>query len=524
LPAPDRTEAPFPIENWQVRKPPVRSSRGVVAAQNRHAAEVGASVLRNGGNAVDAAVATGFALSVVEPWMSGLGGGGYMMIYKADERRVHAIDFSMIAPMDLDPSAYPLSGGTQDDDLFGWPAVKESRNVLGPLSIAAPGSVDGFGLALQTFGTLSWADAIAPSIELARRGLPVDWWTTLRVAWEAPALNAFDQARATYLPNGLPPTPGNSPTTYLRLGALSDTLQRLATKGPREFYEGEIAETLIRDVQAAGGVLTKTDLESYKAQPIDTSAIARNGAEIHLLKGLNAGPTFQRALGELPAIPRGKPGTAAYLGYAESLSLAYTERLAIMGHDGDTAGQASTTHFSVADAAGNLVACTNTLLSLFGSKIISPDTGVLLNNGVMWFDPRPGRPNSIAPGQRPLSNMCPAIVTRDSAPWFALGASGGRRILPAVYQMVSFLVDCGLSLEEAIHHPRVNVDGSGRVQIDRRLPKDVVAAISGPLEADVVEALLVPNYFANPVIALRDGEDCMGAAQIPSPVAAAVGA
>jgi len=514
---------PVPIENWQIRKPPVRSARGVVAAQNRRAAEVGASVLEGGGNAIDAAVATGFALSVVEPWMSGLGGGGYMMIYKADERRVYAIDFGMISPRNLDPAAFPLSEGKQDDDLFGWPAVQEDRNVLGPLSIATPGSVDGFGLALESFGSLSWADAIAPSIDLARKGLPVDWWTTLRISWEAPGLRAFDQTRDTYLPDGLPPTPGNSATAYLGLGALADTLKHLAEAGPRAFYEGDLAETLVRDVQAAGSVLTLEDLKSYRAQHTQTTAAARNGAEIHLLRGLNAGPTFLRALNELPAIAPGHPDAAAYLGYAETLTRAYAERLNTLGHDGDTAGQGCTSHFSVADSDGNLVACTNTLLSIFGSKILSPGTGVLLNNGVMWFDPRPGRPNSIAPGQRPLSNMCPVIVTRESAPWFAVGASGGRRILPAVYQIVSFLVDCGLSLEDAVHCPRINADGSGKVQIDRRLEAETADAIGSVLDTEVVQALLMPNFFANPVIALHDGTGCQGAAQIPSPVAAAVG-
>ena len=126
------------IEQWQIAKPVARSRKGVVAAQNARAAEVGVEVLRAGGNAVDAAVAAGFALGVVEPWMSGLGGGGYMLVYLAAEGRVHVVDFSMVAPRALDPSAFPLAGGGRDDDLFGWPAVEGDRNVAGPLSIATP--------------------------------------------------------------------------------------------------------------------------------------------------------------------------------------------------------------------------------------------------------------------------------------------------------------------------------------------------------------------------------------------------
>ncbi len=206
------------------------------------------------------------------------------------------------------------------------------------------------------------------------------------------------------------------------------------------------------------------------------------------------------------------------------MSAAYRHRLEHLGHDGDRAGQASTTHISVADRAGNLVALTNTLLSPFGAKVISPRTGILLNNGIMWFDPRPGRPNSIAPAARPLSNMCPLIATREGAPWFALGASGGRRILAAVVQMASFLVDCGMTLEAAAHQPRINVDGGKSVELDPRLGELVAARIAQDLPVQPVEAMLAPNHYANPLVALRDGGICMGAAQVLSPASGAVAA
>ena len=199
-----------------------------------------------------------------------------------------------------------------------------------------------------------------------------------------------------------------------------------------------------------------------------------------------------------------------------------------MGHDGDRgdgcAGQASTTHISVADRDGNIVALTNTLLSLFGSKLLSPSTGILLNNGIMWFDPAPGRPNSIAPGQRPLSNMCPLVATRDGAPWFALGGSGGRRILPAVFQMMLFLVDCGLSPDEAVRQPRLNIDGGEAVEVDPRLGEVVFDAVAADGPAKKVEALVSPNHYANPLLAGREGGAAFGAAQLRSPVAGAVGA
>ncbi len=511
-----------PLEQWQITKPAVRSDQGVVAAQNAQAAAVGAEVLRSGGNAVDAAVATAFALSVLEPWMSGLGGGGYMLVYLAAERRVHAVDFAMIAPRALDPAAFPLVGGGRDRDLFGWPAVEGERNVAGPLAIAAPGAVDGFGLALERFGTLSWREAIGPAIALARQGHPVDWWTTLKVAAEAASLTRHEAARSVYLPNGLPPIAAESGKAHLDMGALPETLERLATAGRRDFYEGELADRLAADLQAAGSVLARDDLAGYRAQIVQPLAIERAGATIHLLPGLSAGPTFADALARLPAIGHGAPDPGAYAGYAEALAAAIAKRLETMGHDGDTAGQGSTTHISVIDRAGNMVACTNTLLSLFGSKVLLPGSGVLMNNGIMWFDPRPGRPNSIAPGVRPLSNMCPVVVTRESAPWFALGASGGRRILPAVFQLVSFLVDSGLSLDEAMHQPRLNVDGSDTVEADLRLPSETIEAIAARLPVTAVEARVSPNWFANPQVVLRDGASCLGAATVRSPAAAAV--
>lgn len=512
------------IEHWTVTKPVVRGPNGVVAAQSARAAEVGAEMLRAGGNAVDAAVATAFALSVAEPWMSGLGGGGYMLVYVAAEQRVHAVDFAMVAPAKLDPAAFPLLPGSTDDDLFGWPSVEGERNVVGPLAVAVPGAVDGLGLALERFGTISWQTALEPAIALARRGHAVDWWTTLKVAGEARGLARFPAARAVYLPDGLPPVSLELGATHLDLGALPDTLERLAAAGRRDFYEGALAHDLVTDLRAEGGVLSAADLATYRARLTDPLVVARAGAEIHLLDGLNAGPTFADALSRLPAIPAGAPGPDAYAAYGEALSSAYVARLARLGHGAEAAGQGTTTHISVIDRAGNMVACTNTLLSVFGAKVLLPATGVLMNNGVMWFDPRPGRPNSIAPGARPLSNICPVVITRAGAPAFALGASGGRRILPAVFQLASFLLDCGLDLDDAVHRPRLNIDGSREVEVDRRLPQAVFDAVAARVPAKHVEAVLAPNHFANPLIVGRDGAECLGAAQVPSPVAAAIAA
>jgi gamma-glutamyltranspeptidase/glutathione hydrolase len=515
------------IEQWRIEKPVVRSAGGVVAAQNARAARVGAGILRDGGNAVDAAVATAFALGVVEPWMSGLGGCGYLLSYRSETADVAAVDFGTAAPRALDVRAFALeSGATTDSDLFGWPRVADDRNVHGPLSIGLPGTVAGLALAHRRFGRLPWRELLQPAIELARLGHQVDWWSTLRIAGEAAALRSYAAAASIYLPNGLPPVGLADGSLALDLGALAGTLERLATAGAQDFYEGEIAQALADDVAAAGGWLSAGDLADYRATVGAPQTLRRGGAEIHLLGGLNAGPTFAAALAQLPALPAGAPGPEGFTALAQALWAAYQDRLARLGHDGDPAGQgagqASTTQVSVADREGNLATLTNTLLSLFGSKVLSPSTGILLNNGVMWFDPTPGRPNSIAAGQRPLSNMCPLLVTRGGAPWFALGASGGRRILPAVFQLTAFLVDCGLSPDEAVSHPRLNVDGAPFVEADPCLGREIITAVAAALPLREVEALVSPNHYANPLIAGWEGDIAFGAAQLRSPVSAAV--
>ena len=173
------------IENWRVEKPVTRSRQGMVASQARLAAEAGAGVMAAGGNAIDGAVATAMALSSAEPWMSGIGGIGFMVVYVAAERRAYAIDYGPIAARGIDPQRYPLSGKAASDDLFGWPGVVDDRNVKGYESIAVPGSVDGLGLAHEKFGKLAWADVLAPAIKLAEAGHRVDWWSTLNIAAEA---------------------------------------------------------------------------------------------------------------------------------------------------------------------------------------------------------------------------------------------------------------------------------------------------------------------------------------------------
>jgi gamma-glutamyltranspeptidase/glutathione hydrolase len=493
-------------QNWQVRKPPAPSRRGIVASQHRLAAEVGAETLAAGGNAVDAAVAAGFALAAIEPWNSGLGGIGYMLVYLAKEDRVHVVDFGPMSPRALDPADFPLSGGFAGD-LFSWPAVAEDRNVHGPLSFALPGEVDGLGLALERFGTRTLAAVLQPAIELAEEGIAVDWYLTLKVATLAGELARYGVTRDIWLPAGMPPvTPPDAPLRRLKLAGLADTLRRLSSAGRRDFYEGEIAAAIAKDIRAMGGVLGLEDLKQYRARITAPIECDYRGATIALAPRLTAGPSMAQALGRLAErrFDPGGPRADAFVAYAETLREAYAQRLRTMGDSTDERAPSSTTHLNAIDRDGNMVALTQTLLSVFGSKVVLPATGILMNNGVMWFDPRPGTPNSLAPAKRPLTNMCPVIARRGGKPWFAIGASGGRRIFPAVLQIASFLVDHGMSLEGAFHQPRIDVSGGERVGVDPRLPQDVKSELGGRFPVHPAELAVYPANFACPSAVLND--------------------
>ena len=481
---------------------------------------MGAKVLRAGGNAVDAAVATAFAIGTVEPWMSGLGGGGVMLVYSAAEDRVHGIDFTMVAPAALDTADYPLAEGA-GGDLFGWPAVVDDRNLRGALSIAVPGEVAGLAQALEHFGTRGWAESLAPAIGLAEQGMEADWYASLLIATAAGDLARDPVAAPTFLPDGVPPVSdwmGSAPC--LHLGRLAQTLRQLAAEGPQSFYSGDLARRVAADVQAAGGRLSVEDLGRYAVGEPDPVTTDFAGATVHAPAGLTAGPTLVQALEHLGATtPRpGAPGADHFVAYARALRAAYGDRLATMG-DGAPA-PSCTTHISVIDADGNMVALTQTLLSLFGSKVMLPETGILMNNGIMWFDPRPGGPNSIAPGRRPLSNMCPAIMT-GPASRVALGASGGRRILPAIFQIVAYLGECGMDLETAFHAPRIDVSGGDTVFCDRRLAPEILSALAAEFSVTPVTAGVYPVHFACPNAVQWQAERQSACAFIHSPWAQA---
>ncbi|MQX37852.1 gamma-glutamyltransferase family protein [Roseospira navarrensis] len=502
-----------------VRKPVVRSAEGgVVCAQHPAAAEAGARVLAEGGNAVDAAIAAGLCVGVAEPWMSGPGGGGLMIAHMAAEDRTVVVDGGMVAPAALDPAAFPVVSGPTDSDLFGWPPVAEGRNVTGGTSVAVPGLIDGYRLALETLGTRPWAELVAPAIAQAEAGLLIDPHCAVMIAAHARDLARFAGSVEAFLPDG-------GPFMDLRAGhrlpqdRLAETLRVLAREGPRALYEGTPAEAIVRAARATGGTLSMDDMARYRARLMEPLTMDYRGTTIAVAPELNGGPSILVALDALATMTCGgsqPPGPDAYAAYAQALRHAFLDRLARMGDADGRRGpppgvtgrgadpaEDCTSHISVVDRDGNLVALTQTLLSIFGSRVAAPDCGVLLNNGVYWFDPRPGRPNAIGPGRRPLCNYAPTLVLTHGG-GLALGAAGGRRIIGAITQLIAFLIDQGLSLDEAMHQPRLDISGLDGITADPRLcPEtlDALGALGSPVTLQPPEAF--PTWFGIAGVAQR---------------------
>jgi gamma-glutamyltranspeptidase/glutathione hydrolase len=506
-----------------VRKAVVATRGGIVAAQHRRAAEAGAEVLEAGGDAVDAAVATSFAIGVVEPWMSGPAAGGAMVVWRAEEAKAYAVDYGMRSPSALDPADYPLSGKGRNADLFPWPAVVDERNAQGATAVAVPGVVAGMGLAHERFGRLSWREVLRPAIGLAEEGLLVDWYSGLLMASVARGLAADRDAASMFLEDGQWPIIGQwTALTERRLDQKTHarTLREIADHGARAFYAGDLARALANDIRDKGGCLSERDLAAYRAHIVDALDVPYRGAHVYVAPGMTGGPTLARCLQLLAGVrlARGsQPEAQSYVAYARALDAAYKDRLQTMGDNEPPGSPSCTTHFSIVDRRGNLCAATQTLLSMFGSRVVSPSTGILLNNGLMWFDPEPGKPNSLGPGKRCLGNYCPAVGGMADGRTFALGASGGRKIIGTVLQIASFMIDHAQTLEQAFHQPRIDMSGGDQVIADRALDPSIVEALAAAFATETTRRTCFPYAFAVPAGVVREGEMNSGCTEIMSP-------
>lgn len=511
---------PVSHQTWAITKPQVQGAGGIVAAQHYEAAQIGADILAAGGNAMDAAIATALALSVAEPWLSGLGGGGFLL-HASAEGPVETLDFNLRAPMAADPGDYPLVGGT-GGDWFNWPKVEGDYNLIGPLSICVPGAVAGFAEALTRHGTLGWAEVLAPAIALAERGMRVDWFADLAFAIDTPGLSQNPAAAALYLDaSARKPDPTDPTAHLLPMPAKAAMLRRLAQAGPQDFYEGQIAADLLRDLTGAGSKITAADLTAYTPRWRAPASAPYRDRIVHTIPGLSGGPSLLATLASLAGHDLTQASEAQIATrHANAIRTAYETRLQTMGHA--AGAQDCTSHLSVVDRAGNMVALTNTLLSRFGAKFVAPSLGLTLNNGMMWFDPRPGQPNSIAPGAAPLANMAPVITTVGGTPDIAIGAAGGRQIFPALVQILSRIIDRAETPEHALHAPRIDASAPV-ILVNRAAAPDTASAIAEFHPVQITEDSLYPVQFAIPslVQAGRNGAPNTGAVHPNTPWTAA---
>jgi gamma-glutamyltranspeptidase / glutathione hydrolase len=483
-----------------VSKPSTRSKKGIVVSQNRIASEVGARVLAAGGHAVDAAVATAMTLGVVEPWMSGIGGVGIMIVRDGKTGRVSGLDFGAVSPKGLNPKDYAVVGG-HDSNLFGWAQVKGNRNTVGATAVCTPTQPLGLWTAHRRFGRKRWRDLLQPAIGEAEKGLAVDWYTMLNIASAQVDLGRDAGAAKRFLPGGALPQPPVASLAdglvRLKMADLAKTLRAIADDGADAMYKGPLARSIADDVKALGGCLALEDLTSARCVEVDDLLeIAYADRTIHVMPELNGGPTLAMAFEHLKQHrkrPESKPNGKTFLAYAEALAHAWRYRLSVMGDAGEKTAPTSTTHLSVVDRDGNMVTLTQTLLSLFGSRVVLPKSGILMNNGINWLNPE-GGPNGIAPGRRALANYAPAIMTGQGEA-VAIGGCGGRKIIPAVFQLLALQADFGMDLNDAIHQPRVDVSGTGPVAVDRRLGAKAIETISAKLDTVIAEPVPYPFPF-----------------------------
>ena len=493
-------------------KRPATASRGMVVTNHPLGSAAGAEMLAAGGNAVDAAIGALFALTVVEPMMVGIFGAGMTHLRLGDGRHL-VIDNYTTAPAASRPDMFTPVSDTWPDYL----RAEGDVNLVGVLSAGVPGTLKAWAEAVARFGRLHLETVMQPAIRHAERGFRATPYLVEAVKETAPDLARFPDTARTFLPDGVPIKAGD----LVAMPEYAATLRHIAAKGTGVLYGGDLGATVAEYMRRSGGIITLEDLAGYKTierQPIRgryrgfeiTGPPPPTAGGLHLVEMLNILEGFDpRALGF---------GTAEYFHLiAEVLKIGFADRNACTGDPafvdipverllskehaaarraeiradragdygaivgmagGVTAGSAHTTHVTTADVDGNVVAMTQTINNLFGSKATVPGTGMLLNNTMGLFDPHPGTPASIAPGKRVTSSMAPTIILRDGKPAWALGLPGGVRIFTSVFQAVVNLIDHRMSLQEALEAPRIWSQGQ-ELEMEQDIPaavRDAVAA------------------------------------------------
>lgn len=466
-------------------------ANGVVAAARKEAIDAGDAILRVGGNAVDAAIATAFALGVAEPYMAGIGGVGEIVVALPDGT-VHVIDCAARAPLAATSDMFEIVGGSTG--IYAWPAVSGDANVYGAMAVTAPRFVHGLKVLHERFGRAPWSDLVTPAAQLARDGVAIDHFTAAILAHEKPTFSRDPLARSLYYPEGVAlcaPIDGNP--AVVRNPALAETLDLIGVEGVRPLDAGgDVAKAICETVREGGGVLDGRDFEALGPVAYDDvpAYLEFEGWAIHCSPLPSGGITAGDILRGLGSIDGSAGAPQRYARVAAAARDAFARRFADFSGGGVAPGAkartpTATTHLSVAGADGTVVAITQTLLSLFGAQTGVQRHGFFLNNGMMWFDPRAGHANSIAGGARALMAVSPMVaIQKGGLRRFAVGALGARRIITAVAQIVENRLRFGDAPQDAVNRPRIHADGLGAVLVDHRLPPSVGAllAADGPVE------------------------------------------
>jgi gamma-glutamyltranspeptidase / glutathione hydrolase len=492
---------------------PVRARHGMVVAMESTAVDVGVSVLQKGGNAVDAAVAVGFTMAVTHPFAGNIGGGGYMLIRLADGRTTF-IDFRERAPEKASRNMYlDAKGNLTRDSIEGW------------RSSGVPGTVRGFEIAVNKYGKRTWAENLAPAIDLASKGFPLSYALAEGLK-SARDLAKDTESKRIFQKNGAFYDVGET----LAQPELARTLERISKNGPNEFYEGETARRFAEEMATHGGIISLADLKSYKAiERTPLQGKYRNYTVVTAPPSSSGGIALLEMLGILEGsgYEKGGSGSASTIHYAaEAMRRAYADRNEYVGdpdfvkvpiaglldpgylaklramieperatpsdavHPGRPSGteHMETTHYSVIDGEGNAVAVTYTLNGGYGNGITVPGLGFLLNNEMDDFASKPGSPNmfglvqgetnAIAPGKRPLSSMTPTIILKDGQLFMTAGAPGGSRISTAVLQVILNVLDFGMNVQDAIDAPRFHHQWQpDKLYLERGISPDTVALL-----------------------------------------------
>ena len=506
----------------------VPAEHGMVVAQEKLAARIGADILRQGGNAVDAAVATGFALAVTYPRAGNIGGGGFMVIHLAERNEDVTIDYRETAPAATKSDIFLGSDGKPD--------IAKSRDSA--LAIGVPGTVAGLAIALDKYGSgkFSLADVVKPGLALAANGIEISDDIADTLPFFRKRIERWSSSTKVFSrPDGTPLREGD----VLIQRDLAATLTAIVEQGPRGFYEGPVAEKLVKAIADAGGIMTTDDLKSY--QPVIRAPVRGNyrGYDIVSMPLPSSGGTvLLEALNILEGFPMAdmKQGSAASLHLIiEAMKRAYADRARYLGDpayvnapmaaliakdyaarqragiDLDRATPAdalaarppregsNTTHYSVVDSSGNAVSNTYTLNFPYGVGLVADGTGVLLNNELDDFTAAPGASNAFGlvgfeanlpgPGKRPLSSMSPTIVLKDGKPVLVTGTPGGSRIISAVVQIVVNVLDYRMDVAAAVAAPRVHHQWMpDEVRVERGFPEETLAALKAKGHA-VIEPL-----------------------------------